>query len=621
MTGFRARALGGRGSEPADTVTLLVAALILGSGCRQVCAGVRFLLSRCDRELARSGANGDLTMLWTLQTYVFRELGKTFLLTATGLTAVIALGGGLFNLIGVGEITPTQLVRLMAVIVPVAGTLTLPIAALFSATASYGRLSADNEFTACRSSGINIHTLFLPAIVISVVSAVLTFAFLNFVIPGLLRHMNLLTRRDLPVLVEQALRSPQRLGFKNDRYRVFAERLERLAIDPAAAEGGVTGGLQLSGVAFIEIDRDEWVRFGLAEAVNVVFGESDGLPTVAADMVSISGYDRREASWFAGDEQNLGAMKVPRDFPLKIKWLGLGELLRARRRPERLRQLQQETSRLRTAAAEALFYRSVAERGGAPLVLGDGRLRYELSAGSLATDAEDGRTTFYDVTIVENRDGRSRTIKADRATLDFERGEGDPDRSGTLGLALDDPREHGPPPPSTVAINVFDHVSMTDPDNPARTIQRHHEQLDPVPAPREFVAAAERLDDATLFDPTRESVPGERFARRRDKLIAVRAAAIREITSVLHQRATLSVSVLVLVILGAALGIHLRGAHVLVAFLISFVPAVFVLVTIITGKRLTENPDIATLGLGVMWSGIATVTLLDVWVLARVLRR
>ena len=62
--------------------------------------------------------------------------------------------------------------------------LTLPIAVLFSATVTYGRLSADNEFVACRSSGINMHVLFLPTVVLSFVSACVTFVLINFVMPG-----------------------------------------------------------------------------------------------------------------------------------------------------------------------------------------------------------------------------------------------------------------------------------------------------------------------------------------------------------------------------------------------------------------------------------------------------
>ncbi len=98
---------------------------------------------------------------WTLQKYIFREMGKTFLLTAAALSAILGLGGGVMQTLELGEVTPGQLLNILAIVIPVSGALTLPIAALFSAAATYGRISADNEFVACRSSGINLHVLFL----------------------------------------------------------------------------------------------------------------------------------------------------------------------------------------------------------------------------------------------------------------------------------------------------------------------------------------------------------------------------------------------------------------------------------------------------------------------------
>jgi len=82
-----------------------------------------------------------------------------------------------------------------------------------------------------------------------------------------------------------------------------------------------------------------------------------------------------------------------------------------------------------------------------------------------------------------------------------------------------------------------------------------------------------------------------------------------------------SASVLVLIILGAALGIVFRGSHVLTAFGISFVPMLFVIIMIVTGKQLAHNPGTSWLGLLTMWSGIFVVAVLDLWTLTRLLRR
>ena len=53
---------------------------------------------------------------WTLQRYLLREMGKTLLLAAVALTGILGLGGGVFNMVKMGEITPGQLLRLGAIV-------------------------------------------------------------------------------------------------------------------------------------------------------------------------------------------------------------------------------------------------------------------------------------------------------------------------------------------------------------------------------------------------------------------------------------------------------------------------------------------------------------------------
>ena len=76
-----------------------------------------------------------------------------------------------------------------------------------------------------------------------------------------------------------------------------------------------------------------------------------------------------------------------------------------------------------------------------------------------------------------------------------------------------------------------------------------------------------------------------------------------------------------LVILGAALGIIFRGTHAVTAFGVSFIPSLFVIITIVMGKQMAYNAATPGLGLLLMWSGIAVVAALDAWTLTRVLRR
>jgi lipopolysaccharide export system permease protein len=61
--------------------------------------------------------------------------------------------------------------------------LSLPMAVLVATLMAYGRLSADNEITAIKSSGTSLYTVISPALAASVVLAVALTLFSNFVLP------------------------------------------------------------------------------------------------------------------------------------------------------------------------------------------------------------------------------------------------------------------------------------------------------------------------------------------------------------------------------------------------------------------------------------------------------
>lgn len=552
-------------------------------------------------------------MLWTLQSYIFRELGKTFLLTATGLTVIVSLGGGVANIIGLGEVTPGLLMKIMLLVLPIAAAFTLPVAALFSATVTYGRLSADNELTACRASGVNIHRLLAPCLLISIFSAVITFISFSFVVPGLIREMNELARADLLRLLQAGLKKPSRLGLWNNRYRIYADRVDPLRISPEQAAGGMSGALRLQGAAFVKLGAEEWELFGFAEHVDILLTTEEGVPVIRAATSGGSAYDRRISRWGDVGPMPIGRLEVPREIPRKVKWLTLPELLYHRRHPDELQEIRTGVNKLRGVLAEALFYEWAAQhvRAGQPLELAGDAGRYILRAADVTSDPDEGKPTLKGVTIQEVPPRRFHTIQSGRATLDFDRQDN----------AF-----------SQVVINTYDDVVLHDPLDPTRSSPKKRERLDPVPLPLEVQEAANKLDVQQLTHlsalpsfGTPDAGPGpglpKALAKGVEKLRFDLSRARREIIGVLMQRLAFSISVLVLGILGACLAIVWRGAHLLVAFGISFVPSLFVIATIIAGKQLSNGPVTAPFGLLLMWSGIAVVAGLDVWVLTRVLRR
>ena len=546
-------------------------------------------------------------MLWTLQWYIFREMGKTFLLTAIGLTALIGLGGGVMNMVEAEQITADQLLRIMIMILPVAASLTLPVAALFSATVTYGRLSADNELVACRASGINIHHLLLPTLVFSLVPAAVTFYSVNYVIPGMVENLARVVKADAVRFARNRLQSPGRLALVKDRYRIYADTSE--AVPGETANGVRTPDrLVLSGVAFVEASRSNWVRYGTAKTIDIRFDMGGERAVVEGDMYGLSLYDRRRQQWTDFDRDSIAPYEIDQTLPKRLAWRNLDELLYFRRRPAEIPEVRDRLDALRAGIACTAFFESVAQQwndtGGKQVRLGSGPSSCTLASGEMKPDVEKALIVFSKtVTVREEADGRTRTLTAPEATLTVRRTRGGPGGESVLKLSGG--------------------VQIVGPANSGGPQNRPQVDLDPFPLPDAAAKEAESLSDRYLSDAKARSelAPGPWVRKLHGDFRNRLEQARRKIAALIHSRLAFSASVLVLVILGAALSIIFRGAHVLIAFGISFVPSIFVIVTIIMGRQLANNAGTAVAGILVMWGGIVLVGALNAVTLTRFVRR
>ncbi|UCC29495.1 MAG: LptF/LptG family permease [Phycisphaerales bacterium] len=527
---------------------------------------------------------------WTLQRYIFREMGKTFLLAAVALTAVLGLGGGVLNMIKLGEATPLQLARLMALLLPLAAALTLPIAALFSATATYGRLSADNEFVACRSSGINLHVLFLPTIVLSLLSAGLSFGLTNYVIPGMVGNLEELIKADIGAIAQQRLARARGMAL-GQRYRITADQS---LVDPTNPNR-----INLRHIAFVEVDGDEWVRFGTARELGLDFDRRERRIRVSGRMKDLSYYDRKQGQFVEERSQTIPTNEFESPVTQKIKFLNLNKLLVYLSEPAEWYEVREEMERLRKGVGRWMIYDTLWEQwlSERRLTLSGQRRQYDIrSYGEGGRLPREGGIELTDVTIQEVKSGRRRSITAQRATIEVTRGD-------TIAE-------------SGIRIELRD-ARFSD---GADVIPRNKETLGPVTIAPELITRIENLTEHELLHPT-ATPPGDPLAEWRERAIGAQGETVRRIVGAINERLAFSVSVFALVILGAALGIVFRGSHVMAAFGISFVPLLFVLIMIVMGKQMAHNAATYGSGLLLMWSGIVVVGGLDVWTLTRVLRR
>jgi hypothetical protein len=284
--------------------------------------------------------------------------------------------------------------------------------------------------------------------------------------------------------------------------------------------------------------------------------------------------------------------------PQKIKFLNLNELFHFLSAPGEWYDVRREMQRLRRAAGSRIVCEALWDDwcDDNTLTLEDARVQYTLQSEEGVPARRGGGMELINVIVVEHRPDRERRITAERAVLKI-----------TGGDTLED---------SGVCIELHD-AQLSD---GTASIARVKTTLDPVAVPAGLIARVEGLSDAALLNPA-EIVPDDPLAEKRKRAKKAHAETVRRIIAAINERAAFSVSVFVLLILGAVLGIIFRGAHVMTAFGISFVPMLFVILMIVTGKQMAHNAGTHVLGLLVMWTGIVVVAGLDVWTLARVLRR
>lgn len=533
---------------------------------------------------------GSIPVLWTLQRYIFREMARTFVLTAAALTAILGLGGGVIEMVRLGEISPQQLGRLMLLVLPVAGALTLPVAALFSAAAAYGRISADNEFVACRSSGINLHVLFIPALALSLLSASITFIFSNFVIPGMVRNLNDFIRSDMASVIRQRLERPRGITL-GGRIRLSAERNAVDASDPDK--------IVIQGIRFIELNGDDWVRYGTARVAELEFITSGEQPQIRGTLYGLSLYDRSPPRFFEEDVRVFPTQTIPSFVRRELKFLRLGELIALWRSPDSWHRVQTEMKRLRLAVGRReLFTQLWAEWGDRheiELVDDSRSILIHSATGTLMPGASG--IELFDATIEEQTSGGTRTGTAKRVLLEIHRGQ-------TLA-------------DSGIGVDAFN-VRLSDGSD---WVERPKESFPAIDLPEDVVSAVLAVTDSELLRSEEQLAPDDPVSSRRRQAVNVREETIRRIIVQINERFAFSISVVVLVILGAALGIIFRGAHVMIAFGISFVPSLLIILGIVTGKQLAYNAPTFVVGLSVMWGVIGAVAALDVWIMMRVLRR
>ena len=544
----------------------------------------------------------------TLHAYFGRELLKTFLMTSAALTVLIVMGGGVANLFRGEGIGAGQMAKIFVYLAPVAVTLILPVAALFSATITYGRATMDNEVLACRAAGINIHRLLLAPLVLGLLVTVFTYVSWNYMIPYLTGTIEAVSRRDLPSIVVGQFEKGKPLAY--GKYRITSDQCQAVPSDqlPKQVRKGHTF-LQLLGVTFLELEDQEVVRFGTAHESIIDFDNTGITPRVTVDMQDGRNFDSARRQYLEFKHWLLGPFDIPLPIKRKIKFETLTTLIRFKHHPMIIPEIQDLLHGMRRAMKSYFLSEDIADHmeNARTYRLNGKNLQMQITAQKYLVDEVESRIKLGDVRvhITPASGGPAQQYVADEALIEL--------RSGLQ-------RDH---PVILTELSGNVRISRDPPGPDDLVVKKNKEALPKVPFDKQkaLMARYQSLDVASLFRDDFSLPLYPKQQRLRKKLRSRLRRYASEVRSEIQFRASYSLGAIAIVILGALLGIIVRGGQVLTAFGISCVPMLIVIVASIVGRNLADRPDYSTASVSIMWGSTVLMYAAAMFVGAKILKR
>jgi lipopolysaccharide export LptBFGC system permease protein LptF len=554
----------------------------------------------------------------TLHWYIFRELLRIFLMTASALTTLLAFGGTFKPLTRQG-IEIAQLLSLIMNLMPAMLAYAIPIAALFAAVLVYWRLSTDNEITACRASGISFVAVVMPALFLGLLVASVDLVFVNYVVPVFVQRTERAIISDLGSLITSQINQSEKFEF--GKYIVYADAARQ---EPSPLPN--TSQVILNGMAVLKTNKSKGKPDAIVvarQAVLTITNQVDGSGAeITIQLTDATAFDPTTFKKVSGSipELNEGGHPIPVPSLLrsKPKFLNVRELFRYDDNPTYFRPVKEVIDKIedkydyqvvagrlfdewkdRSAAGDPIsFYTASNEGAGKDLV--------RIFAPHAALDAEKQlvltETPGHPVRV-DTYQGKVLHMTYTCGAVDVRLASDNYSGAGMTGsLQL---REH---------VLRSDHVRNIGPDVSGTVLLPDlvlSTALTTVPP----VAPITLLKDARASDVKSMRILAGEASDQINKLF-------QAIKSELHSRGSFSLSCLTLVLLGAALGLLMRGYNPLAVFVVGFVPALMMVLLITAGREMAEGSSkMAHTGIALIWAGNVVLLAMVAAVYAKLLRQ
>ena len=153
------------------------------------------------------------------------ELLKIFFLSLVSITGLLMLAGVVKEAQSQG-LTPMQILCIIPFIIPSTLPYTIPATTLFATCVVYGRLANDNEILAIRAAGINLLRVIWPALLIGLVTTLVTLVLYFSVIPYSYFLMKTMFLGEIETLIYSRLEKEREFSHPQLDFHVSVEKVQ-----------------------------------------------------------------------------------------------------------------------------------------------------------------------------------------------------------------------------------------------------------------------------------------------------------------------------------------------------------------------------------------------------------
>jgi len=532
-------------------------------------------------------------MVFILHRYVFREVFKVFILATVALTLMMSLGSILRPVqeYGVG---PRQVVHLMGYFLPITLTFVLPMAALFASALVYGRLANDNELDACRASGVSLLTLVYPGLALAIMVAIANLLLSFYVMPAFVHRAEKSLKDDARQILFRNIQQKGYYTLPGGRWRIYA--------DNADFKNNI-----LSGVVAAEVRKDAIGKIITAEDAKVTFDPHEMFNEVRITAHNTNQMGSDEKGGFAAEWGSITA-EFGSLLGDKIKFKKIDEMKEIRLDPMRFYPVAKLARQIYTRFTAELLAQDISTKisdksGGRYRLYSHSRF-VEVRADHCSV-RNDVQVVLSDNVVVMEYDLQTgqapRVLRCSRAFIEIEGNELAP----------------------TLTLDMRNAAWQTE-QGTENLLSRYIIRGLVVPE-----AVSGRFKTANVLaeiqpDAVSSALAGGASKQLTDMLDEMRRTlgnTFAEIDAEMHSRLVFGIGCITLIMIGIGLGIVLRGGHLLTAFAASVIPAMVLVLCIMMGKNIATNPGSQALsGIGLMWAGLAVLSVSAIELYRRLLR-